>query len=186
MKKDPKPLEELYQSKEDPYGIKSSQAHARRMNEIGAFLDEDAPFLRALDVGCGEGCVTAHLAMYVDTMTVGIDVSGTAIKRAVHSYDQDSEFVEGDFIEYKPRRKFDLVIATGVVDCFLGRIDKFTDAVGRCLKKRGGRLLVSHVKSTSDGDGYLKRLCASGFKAVRSAEFMCGGSVHSIHLLKQA
>ena len=177
-------MKDPHETKKDPFGHLTNPAHRERAKKIGEFLDEDAPFLRALDVGCSEGFVTAQLEAYMDTV-LGIDVSQAAVNRAesdVRDCD-DLTFEQADFLEYKPRRKFDLVVVTSMAHLF-DDMPAFQEAVGRCLKKRGGRLLVSHVKSASDGDGYLKRLEASGFKAVRSGEFSCGGSVHSIHLLR--
>ena len=176
-------MNDPHETKQDPFGHKTNPAHKERISEITNFLGDDAPFLRALDVGCSEGFPTSRFALMADH-TVGVDVSETAVDRAVDEHgDDDVDFEVADFLEYKPKRKFDLVVVAAMPHLF-DDVDKFSEAVSRCMKKRGGRLLVSHVKSTSDGDGYLSRLEAAGFRVVRSGEFQAGGSVHSIHLLK--
>ena len=176
-------MNDPHETKQDPFGHKTNPAHKERINEIANFLGDDAPFLRVLDVGCSEGFPTSRFALMTDHIT-GIDVSEVAVDRANDEHgDGDVEFECADFLEYKPKRKFDLVIVTAMPHLF-DDMDKFAEAVSRCMKKRGGRLLVSHVKSASDGNGYLSRLEAAGFRAVRSGSFDCGGSEHSIHLLK--
>jgi|GEM_PF-3413526 len=176
-------MKDPHETKQDPFGHRTNPAHAERTKRIVEFLEDDAPFRRLLDVGCSEGLVTAHLAQLA-AHTTGIDTSEVAIGRANGSkWKDEADFVVGDFVEYEPVRKFDLVVVAGMPHLF-DDVPKFVDAVGRCMKKRGGRLLVSHVKSTSGGDGYLSRLEAAGMKAVRSGEFRAGGSEHSIHLMR--
>ncbi|MDE1465523.1 class I SAM-dependent methyltransferase [Spartinivicinus poritis] len=69
--------------------------------------DEDLNNLKVLDVGCGDGAITAQ--MKTDTNTVvGLDSSGDMIKFAHENY-QECTFIEQDIREFESVSQFDLV-----------------------------------------------------------------------------
>lgn len=74
--------------------------------------------LKAIDLGCGEGKNTSHVAKN-GFVIVGIDQSEYAIEHAKTNYlDSQAIFLIGDMKKiFAPKESFDLVISTGSVHC---------------------------------------------------------------------
>ena len=69
---------------------------------------------RALDLGCGSGMNCLRLAR-CGWSTTGVDWAEHAIMlatQAATAQDLDATFIVADITEWRPRRKFDLVIST--------------------------------------------------------------------------
>jgi len=180
----PEAMEEFFATMEDPWGYRSVHRaeHESRALEFCEMLQEFKPLSRVLDVGCAEGFVTYFLVDHAEDEIVGIDVSESAIERAEEMYGDCCSFDARGLLEFKSRKKFDAVVMTGTM--YYVDFGKAVKKIGKLLKK-GGVLLVSHVKVGSDGDGYLSRFERAGYRAVNSREFECNGLVQSAHVLKR-
>ena len=83
----PEAMEEFFQSGLDPFGYQHKD-HVSRAEQYVKLVANHTRFgiaPRLLDVGCGEGYLT-HVISDAADLTVGIDVSATAIKRAAERY----------------------------------------------------------------------------------------------------
>lgn len=101
----------------DPWHMASEQEQARFVatNEI-IRRELGASFNTILEIGCGEGHQTEHLAELAGRIT-GLDVSATAVERAAKRL-PEGEFLVGDLYAQpwaKERGHFDLVTACEVI-----------------------------------------------------------------------
>lgn len=101
----------------DPWHMASEQEQARFVatNEI-IRRELGASFNTILEIGCGEGHQTEHLAELAGRIT-GLDVSATAVERAEKRL-PEGEFLVGDLYAQpwaKERGHFDLVTACEVI-----------------------------------------------------------------------
>jgi 2-polyprenyl-3-methyl-5-hydroxy-6-metoxy-1,4-benzoquinol methylase len=107
---------------------------------------------RILDVGCGNGALTARVAQAGHEI-VGIDFTSSGITRARESF-PELEFIEHDIEKPLPKDllgAFDVVLSAEVIEhLFLPRM-LFT----RAQEALGG---VGHVVVTTPYHGYLKNL----------------------------
>jgi len=181
----PESMEQFFHRMEDPWNYKCIK-HAKRGDVLLSFLSKHTKgqINRLLDVGCAEGYLT-HILSDIAKKTIGIDVSKTAINRAVRDFGGMCDFQVGDLPNLKTKIKFDCVSITGTLYYVVDRWTSVMKVLDRLLRK-GSLLLVSHVKAGSDGDGYLKRLQATGmFDLVDSLEFTCNSNVQSAHLFRK-
>ncbi|MER6029860.1 bifunctional GNAT family N-acetyltransferase/class I SAM-dependent methyltransferase [Streptomyces sp. NPDC001851] len=105
---------------------------------------------RVLEAGCGTGRALVHLAATTKaSRLVGVDTSRPALARAraraAAAGTDQVEFVEGDFLAYRPATAFDAVL---LADCTLNGFTDESAAVGllthaRSLLAPGGRIAVS-------------------------------------------
>lgn len=95
-------LEDWY-DKPDKWGYFNNPEDKKRLNEILSTLQLGKnSYIRAIDIGCGEGFVTAHLpAIEIH----GLDISDNALNRLPSNVKSVS----------KPEGKYDLVISTGTL-----------------------------------------------------------------------
>ena len=101
----------------DPWHMASEQEQAR-FAETNAILERELgdSFGSILEIGCGEGHQTEHLAALARSIT-GLDVSATAVERAKKRL-PDAEFLVGDIYAQpwaEERGRFDLVTACEVI-----------------------------------------------------------------------
>ncbi|MGW5280411.1 GNAT family N-acetyltransferase [Streptomyces collinus] len=105
---------------------------------------------RVLEAGCGMGRALIHLAATTNaSLLVGIDTSEPALARArvraAAAGTDRIEFVQGDFLTYRPDTAFDVVL---LADCTLNGFTDDAAVVGllahaRSLLAPGGRIAVS-------------------------------------------
>jgi 2-polyprenyl-3-methyl-5-hydroxy-6-metoxy-1,4-benzoquinol methylase len=109
-----------YESRPDPWGYSTpwGTEHLRIVREI---LDRAVPnhFGSALDVGCGEGWITEAVASRCDCL-LGVDIVSIALDRAK---DRCRSLPHVQFADWDLQRDpalgiFDLIILTGVMECF--------------------------------------------------------------------
>lgn len=97
--------------------------------------------LKVLDLGTGTG-TSALYCSKEGAQSVGIEFSKTAIQIARNNalnLKLSTEFIQGDVLELKLDKKFDLIIDSTVLHCIVGSEDrtKFYDSVKRHIDKDG-------------------------------------------------
>lgn len=115
----------------DPWNIDSPGELARLAGTNAAIEKAFGRVGTMLEVGCGEGVQSAHLAKLCDRLT-GIDVSGRAIKRARRRV-PTAEFAVGDLASQAwagDAGKFDLVVAAEVLN-YMSDPKGFIDSITR-------------------------------------------------------
>ena len=125
----------------DPWHMASEQEQARFL-ETNAIIRRElgARFNTVLEIGCGEGHQTEHLAELAGRIT-GIDVSPTAIERAARRL-PEGEFLAGDLFAQPWARElghFDLVTACEVI-YYMSDMPGFL----RAMDRLGQRCLVTY------------------------------------------
>jgi SAM-dependent methyltransferase len=100
---------------EDPWELGSGREQSRFTQTNAAIQDRLGHVNSVLEIGCGEGHQSLHLARICDRVT-GIDVSERAIVRA-RSRVPGAEFLVGDVANLSSSgRRFDLVVACEVLN----------------------------------------------------------------------
>jgi 2-polyprenyl-3-methyl-5-hydroxy-6-metoxy-1,4-benzoquinol methylase len=109
-----------YESQQDPWGY-STPWGTEHLQIISEILDRASPnhFGRALDVGCGEGWITEAIASRCDSL-LGVDIVLVALERARSRCRQwpHVHFADWDLQREPAFGMFDLIIFTGVLECF--------------------------------------------------------------------
>ncbi len=144
-----------YESSPDPWGYSTpwGTEHLRIICEI---LNRAVPnhFGRALDVGCGEGWITEAVASRCDSL-LGVDIVSIALNRAK---DRCSSLPHVQFADWDLQRDpalgtFDLIILTGVMECFRSA-SEFRNARDKIvgMLAPGSQLLVTTTHQTDAFD----------------------------------
>jgi len=186
----PEALEEFFQSGQDPYKYQTKDHEKRAETYVqliaqhsgGEFVD------RLLDVGCSEGYLT-HILSESTNFAIGIDVSETAIKRALKNYEDlvdrgEMDFKCINFLKAGARKKFDVLVMTGVMPFF---VDKWDDCLKRIdkLLRKGGLLVMSFVSTGCMTDPWISKLEGKLLERVDSREFTCNSLTHRAHVLRK-
>ncbi len=130
----------------DPWGY-STPWGAEHLRIIRNILDRATPnhFKHAIDVGCGEGWITEAIASRCDSL-LGVDIVSVALERARIRCLQWPQvyFADWDLQRDSPLGRFDLIILTGVVECFRSP-KEFRIARAKTVQMLapGGQLLVT-------------------------------------------
>ena len=137
------------------YGYQSSEAACSTAYLLGPLLGLAKPTegLRVLDVGCGNGHISAQfLARGCNVVGIDASVSGIEFARRSHSAGRfEVALADDDLLLNLQEQPFDLVISTEVVE----HIYAPRPYVNGCFKalKPGGRMICS-----TPYNGYLKNL----------------------------
>jgi ubiquinone/menaquinone biosynthesis C-methylase UbiE len=111
-----------------------------------------------LDLGCGSGQDLKQLARYTPQIErlVGIDISQTAIDRAVAEFQGDprAEFVCGDLSKHLPfhDHTFDLAYSVNTLECIPDK-ESFLRECARVLKPQGQIVMAHFDWDTQTFDG---------------------------------
>lgn len=144
-------LESFYAT-EDPWGYRSNPEDLRRRDIILSEIPQ-LKYLKALDIGCGEGFLTCRLPA---AAVVGSDLSARAIEHARHKPENaHCTFVAAGLFDLPhalssatddPAARFDLILITGLIyPQYFGRSHILVyDVVDRLLAP-GGILVTSHI-----------------------------------------
>ena len=120
-------FEELWQQG-DHWELDSSAFEQARFARLHALL-AGRHYPRVLELGCGTGAFTHHLARLADHV-VALDISPTAIARAstVVIGPATVDFRQANIMEYNPHSEgpWDLIVLSDVV-CYLGWLYSFFD-----------------------------------------------------------
>jgi 2-polyprenyl-3-methyl-5-hydroxy-6-metoxy-1,4-benzoquinol methylase len=87
-----------------------------RYNTIVSFIKETKiPNASILDLGCGYGALNTYLKPSDFGSCLGIDISSTAIDRAIESNFINSNFQQADIHQFETTQKFDVIIFNEVL-----------------------------------------------------------------------
>lgn len=151
-------LEAVYAADPDPWAAASSRyRYQSRKYEVLASLLPSRRFRRALDLGCGLGLLSRHLAACADTV-VGVDVAPSAVARArVLHADQPNMLFEAHDLLNLPASfdgSFDLVVVADVLYYLSPLDDALLKAIAlriaALLAPSGMCMLVNHYFSRLD------------------------------------
>ena len=144
----------------DPWHMSAAREQFRFAETNRVIAERLAPrFGRILEVGCGEGHQTEHLAKLADAMT-GIDVSATAVERAKKRL-PSADLLAGDLVKMpwaNERGRFDLVTACEVL-YYMSDIPGFL----RTMDTLGGACVVTYFAPAA-------RVCEKAVMAMPGAE----------------
>jgi trans-aconitate methyltransferase len=113
--------------------------NARFVADLGAPVVEllaPAPGERILDLGCGDGALTAKLVT-IGCEVVGVDASAAQIE-AARKLGLDARVVDGEALDFDS--EFDAVFSNAALHWMKGRPDAVIDGVWRALRP-GGRFV---------------------------------------------
>jgi SAM-dependent methyltransferase len=111
-----------------------------------------------LDLGCGPGNTANELAVGAYQSYVGVDISESALEKArkrttVNGRAGKNTFVQGDFVNYEPIEKFDIILfRESMYHVPMGKIKQTLDRLSSYLKD-GGVFVVRMYTSDKDSGG---------------------------------
>ena len=141
-------LEKWYTDR-DPWQYESYEDDTIRKQIILSLLEDYGQFESAIDIGAGEGFITKDLPA---SNIYAIEISDNAAERLPDSVQR---------VNFSCRKKFDLVIATGV---FYMQYDheEMKEFIERCVRENAV-ILTSHIKDWE--------IPLQGFTQVHTQEF---------------
>ena len=134
---------------------------------IGMYCQSFYPEGRILDVGCGLGTTVDFLNTEQRQKYLGIDVSLEAIKKARN---KKVHFQNIDFIEFKTRNKFDIIIFNEVLYC-MDEAEAFELAL-KFLTKNGKIIVSLYRMNNKSYDRQIWRTSRKYFKSVDAVEIV--------------
>jgi SAM-dependent methyltransferase len=111
-----------------------------------------------LDLGCGPGNTANELAPSAYQSYVGVDISEAALEKArkrtiVNGRAGKNTFVQGDFVNYDPIEKFDIILfRESMYHVPMGKIKHTLDRLSSYLKE-GGVFIVRMYTADKDSGG---------------------------------
>ncbi|MBG81338.1 MAG: SAM-dependent methyltransferase [Phycisphaerae bacterium] len=126
------------------------------LKQIDVLAQSIGPGLRVLDVGCGNGAISAWFHSQGCTV-VGIDASPSGIEMARKAHPDirfEEQLIETDLLDRLQEDPFDLVISTEVVEHLYAPRD-WANGSFHALKPGG------HLIGTTPYHGYIKNLAIS-------------------------
>lgn len=170
-------LEAIYAADPDPWASASPRyRYQRRKYQVLASLLPPGRFRRALDLGCGLGLLSRHLAARADAV-MGVDVAPSAVARArvLHADRPNLRFEAHDLLDL-PRSfdgSFDLVAVADVL-YYLSPLDdtllkSIAARIAGLLTPGGTCLLANHYFFRADPESRRSRRIHDAF--ARSPRF---------------
>jgi SAM-dependent methyltransferase len=111
-----------------------------------------------LDLGCGPGNTANELAIGAYQKYVGVDISDEALAKARRRTEREGRtakntFVQGDFVNYEPIEKFDVILfRESMYHVPMGKIKHTLDRLSAYLKE-GGVFVVRMYTADPDSGG---------------------------------
>lgn len=117
-------FERMYQDFDDPWEQTEKEKWASE-KAIAINLIQKLGAKRVVELGCGFGHFTRRIAN-TGADVVGVDVSETAIKKALWLY-PDVQFFVGDFLDFDLYRKYhpDVIVMAEITWYVLDKLDEF-------------------------------------------------------------
>lgn len=118
-----------------------------------------------LDLGCGPGNTANELAADSYKTYVGVDISETALAKAIKRTEQNgragkNSFACSDFLSYRPTQKFDVVLfRESMYHVPLGKVKLILDHFSKYLKDEG--VFIVRMNTTDSKGGHRSRLTAA-------------------------
>lgn len=163
-------LEAVYAGSADPWASASPRyRYQRRKYEVLASLLPNRRFAHALDLGCGLGLLSRHLAPLAERV-LGVDIAPSALAQAAHcTADLPGVSYECHDLTALPEsldRRFDLVAVADVL-YYLDPLDEHAMAarIARLLAPGGVLLLANHYFFRADPDSRRTRRIHQAFEA---------------------
>lgn len=107
------------------------------------YLEDYARKGSILDLGCGSGNTANELASNAYGSYLGVDISETALDKARTRSEETrrahkNRFVQGDFLEYVPQQRFDVILfRESLYHVPLGRVQATLDRYSKHLEEEG-------------------------------------------------
>ena len=120
----------------------NSKRHAQKNRElVERLLDKIdlSNVSKVLEIGCGVGIVTAHLAARYNMNITGIDLDPEqiAIAKVYNKENEHLKFIEADAVKLRfEEHKFDMVLSIYVLH-HAGNWEKILEEINRVLKQNG-------------------------------------------------
>jgi trans-aconitate methyltransferase len=114
-------------------------------------LDYSSPNSTILDIGCADGLFISEVAKELPkALVTGIDISSKLIAAANAKECQNCSFLVEDAEKFEPNKKFDLIIASGILSVF----DNFELILNQWTSwlENTGRLIIFGRFNSSDVD----------------------------------
>ena len=110
----------------------------KNLARLLAYLRDRGAPLRILDLGCGNGWMSHHLARLPNSQVVGMDLNQTELTQAVEVFGHiaNLEFVYGDIFGQLPQDRYDCILLAASFQYFpdperlLARLSEFLDDSG--------------------------------------------------------
>lgn len=166
-------VEAVYAENPDPWASASSRyRYQRRKYEVLASLLPERDFRSALDLGCGPGLMSRHLATHADRV-LGVDVSPSAVSAARRSTVDlpNVTFEVHDLLDLPAAfdGRFDLVVVADVLYYLVGlgpeALETIAGRIARLLSPDGVCVLVNHYVVWLDADSRRSRRIHDAFRA---------------------
>jgi cyclopropane fatty-acyl-phospholipid synthase-like methyltransferase len=137
----------------DPYKVSASSYELEKMGRVMATLGFEKRFGSILEIGCGEGNMTARLAT-ISGRTLATDISDMAVRRTremISSF-PNVDTHRLDLLSDGPPGQFDLVVASEVLYYFeKGQLPAVLERITSCVKN-GGSVALIHARALADDD----------------------------------
>jgi SAM-dependent methyltransferase len=128
---------------------------APRYSVIVGYIVSLKPGGAVLDVGCGEGILFRRLQPYGVSNYLGVDISGTAIRKLADQQSTLVSFVEADAETFMPPTSFDVIVFNEVLTYFRDPIAVFERYAG--VLSDGGVLIGCLFESNVHTQGAQKK-----------------------------
>jgi|tagenome__1003787_1003787.scaffolds.fasta_scaffold20976928_4 trans-aconitate 2-methyltransferase len=150
--------------------LRFSGERARPFADLTARIDAEAPST-VVDLGCGEGALTASLAQrWPGARVTGVDSSATMLTAAAaHAIPGRVEFVAGDVREWEPDDPVDVVVSNAVLHWVAGH-DRVMTRWARWLSPGGVVAVQVPGNFRAPTHALLTELCRSPRWSARLAE----------------
>jgi len=135
----------------DPYGLDSSEYEREKLDRVARALEFKPRFESALEIGCGEGKLTARLAPKTDRI-LAVDISDLAVRRARESLRGMAHVIieRRDIFSDAPLEMYELVVCSEVL--FYFEPDQLPGVVEKVKERTrpGGYCLLVHARALAD------------------------------------
>jgi SAM-dependent methyltransferase len=166
-------LEAVYASDPDPWASASPKyRYQHRKYEVLAALLPIGRYRRALDIGCGSGLLSRHLASHAESV-IGIDISPSAVANArlINADKANISFEVHDLLDLPTcfDNSFDLIVVADVLYYLSPLSDSLLEElaarISRMLTIGGTCMLANHYFFKLDPESRRSRRIHDAFKA---------------------